>query len=314
MILMKNKLLSVLCVLLTGVLLLSCEKPVIDDTVPSETTAKGKVTIRVADVEAGWSASTTRALVNVSEVCTRLCFAVYKDGSRVKSKNQAKGDSDFGTLSLELESGDYQILVLAHSGNSNPTTTNPAKIQFTNPESSGGTGFTDTFYYYGNMTVTAGSSKVDISMKRATSMFRVVTTDVKPANVKKFQFYYEGGSGTLDATTGYGCVNSKQSVFVTTGDELTGKTLQFDMFTFLHSEKGTLNITMKAFNANEDIVYEKEFENVSMQRNCITRYTGKYFVADSPDKPDEPEPDPEEPKSMVVMVDPEWANIFDFTF
>ena len=314
MILMKNNLLSALCVLLTGVLLLSCEKPVIDDTVPSETTAMGKVTIRVADVEAGWSASTTRALVNVSEVCTRLCFAVYKDGSRVKSKNQAKGDSDFGTFSMELESGDYQILVLAHSGKSNPTTTHPDKIEFTNPDRSGGTGFTDTFYYYGDLTVTAGSTQVDISMKRATSMFRVVTTDVKPANIKKFQFYYEGGSRNLDATTGFGYGNSQQSVFVTTGDELTGQTLQFDMFTFLHAETGKVTFTVKAFDDKEDIIYQREFKDVSMQRNCITRYTGKYFVADSPDKPDEPEPDPEEPKSMVVMVDPEWANIFDFTF
>ena len=324
MILMKNKLLSVLCVLLTGMLLLSCEKPVIDDTVPSETTAMGKVTIRVADVEAGWSASTTRALVNVSEVCTRLCFAVYKDGSRVKSKNQAKGDSDFGTLSLELESGDYQILVLAHSGNSNPTTTNPAKIQFTNPESSNGTGFSDTFYYYGNMEVGADGASLTANMKRATSMFRLVTSDAKPENIKKMWFYYEGGSGALNAVTGYGCVDSKQVVIEYLDDAQTGKPLQFDLYTFLHGETGNLTVTVRAFDEKDDIAYEREFTNVPMKRNYITRYTGNFFVKDTPDNPDNPDtpdnpdnpddPDPGVSPSNVIMVDPEWGGVTDFTF
>ena len=295
----------------------SCEKAVMDDSDVTETTAKGNVVIRVTNVEAGWASSDTRALVNVAEVCSRLCFAVYQDGNRKSYKNQAVADSDFGTFSLQLEEGIYQILVLAHSGNANPATTNPAKLQFTNPDSSKGTGFTDTFFYYGDLIVGDEGTQLDISMKRATAMFRLVTTDVKPAAVKKFQFYYEGGSGALDATTGLGCIDSKQSVFVTTGDELTGKTLQFDMFTFLHAEEDEVTFTVKAFSANESILYEKEFSGVSMQRNCITRYTGDFFtngdvIEPDPDEPDTPQPD--KPSAVTVMVDPEWGGVFDFTF
>ena len=314
---MKRKTLSAFLTPLIAVgLLTACEKSVMDD-VDDNVTTTGNVTIRVSDVEAGWDGCETRTMVEVGEVCSRLCFAIYnKDGKREKSKNQTSEDKDFGTLSIDLEPGNYEVLVLAHSGKANPTTTNPQKVAFTNPESSGGTGFTDTFYYYGKIEATSDKTEIDISMKRATSMFRLVTSDTKPASIKKFQFYYEGGSGTLDATTGWGCVNSKQSVFVSLDDAQTGQPLEFNMYTFLHAETGLVSFTVKAFNANEDVVYSKVFNEVPMQRNCITRYTGNFFVTSNPDDtPDTPE-DPASGKQATakVMVDPDWAAILDYTF
>lgn len=314
----KKSLFTLLTTIVVGHVFLSCEKAVIDD-VDDSGSKTSNVTIRVSDIEAGWTGgwagSDTRAMVSVAEVCSRLCFAVYQNGTRIKSKNQTTTDSDFGEFSLDLESGSYQVLVLAHSGNSNPTTTHPDKLQFTNPDSSGGTGFTDTFYYYSDIEVTGEKTQLDINLKRATSMFRLTTSDPKPANIKKFQFYYEGGSGTLDATTGFGCVKSKQSVMVNLNDSQTGQPLQFDMFTFLHDETGKVSFTVKAFNANEDIVYTKEFNDVPMQRNCITQYTGKFFVNDNPDvTPDDPTIDPDEPSTVKIMVDPEWTTVYDYTF
>jgi hypothetical protein len=53
-----------------------------------------------------------------------------------------------------------------------------------------------------------------------------------------------------------------------------------------------------------------------MQRNCITQYSGKFFVSDDPKTPD---PQPETPKedtssSFTVMVDPEWGNVFKYNY
>ena len=130
-----------LWVLLLGFVFASCEKAVLDDESNSESQSSN-VVIRVSDIETGWAGAESRALVNVSEVCSRLCFAVYQDGSRKTYKNQKTGDSDFGSYSLSLDAGTYQLLVVGHSGAANPTTTSPSKVQFTNPSSSGGTGFT----------------------------------------------------------------------------------------------------------------------------------------------------------------------------
>lgn len=295
----------------------SCEKMAVGDDVPTngDSRQEANVVIRIADIEAGWDGESTRTMVNVAEVCTRVNLAVYQDGTRVKLQNQTAADNNFGTIALQLSPGTYQLLVLAHSGKANPTTTKPAEIQFTNPDTSSGTGFTDTFYYYGTLVVGDSGVQMDISMKRATAMFRLATTDVKPAKVKKLQFYYTGGSGALNVVSGYGCKNSKQSVFVTLDDTMTGSKVQCDMYTFLHEETGKLNFIVKAFDANDDIVYETEFNDVPMQRNCITRYTGALFTADDKGTDVEPVgPEPGETTPTAIMVDPEWAKVFDYKF
>jgi hypothetical protein len=177
-----------------------------------------------------------------------------------------------------------------------------------------GTGFTDTFYYYGDMTVSSEGTTVNVSMKRATAMFRLVTTDAKPDTVKKFQFYYTGGSGVLNAETGCGNVDSKQSVFVTLDDSLTGKPLQLDMYTFLKAETGKVTFTVRVFDSKDDCLskYTKEFKDVEMQRNYITRYTGAFFTKDEPDVPDIPDtpdnpddPDPNNPDNPDTPDNPD---------
>lgn len=317
---MRHKIRQIVLLFLVGCLLASCEKILIEPEAGQDpSNVNHNVVIRIADMNAGWDGANSRAQVPISEVCSRVQLAVYQDGSRVTSVNQMDGDNGFGTFTLQLEEGIYQLLILGHSGAANVPTTKPEKLQFTNPSASNGTGFTDTFYHYGDLAVSSDGAQVDISMQRATSMFRLQTTDNKPANVKKFQFYYTGGSGALDATTGFGCVNSKQTVPVVLDDAQTGQPLTFEMYTFLHQESGTVTFMVTAFDDDDNVLYEKEFK-ASMKRNCVTQYSGRFFTDDgggTPVEPDDPtptEPDPEEPSSNAVYVDPEWANIFEYTF
>ena len=323
---MKHKIGYFACLLMVGVLFAACEKMVLDeDTQRADGSEKANVVIRVADIETGWGNASSRTLTDVSEVCSRVAFVVYQNGNKVKHEYQTKDDNGFGSYTVQLEEGTYQLFVLAHSGKSNASISNSGPIAtFSNPESNG-TGYTDTFYYYGDMTVSGNNAQVNVSMKRATAMFRLKTTDAKPAKVKKLWFRYTGGSGVLDATTGYGTVNSIQVVFVPLDDSLTGETLEVDMYTFLHAETGNVSFSIKAFDASENIIseYTKEFADVPMKRNCITRYTGNFFgnstpdpgpdEPDNPDNPDNPD-DPKEPEPLVIQVDPEWGEIFDYSF
>ena len=104
--------------LLAVCILTGCEKMPDDEAVVSSSPTSGKnVVISISGIDAGWDGNSTRSLVPISEVCSRVCFAVYQDDTRL----------------------------VCHSGAANPTTTNPAKIAFSNPTSSNGTGFTDNF-------------------------------------------------------------------------------------------------------------------------------------------------------------------------
>ncbi|MBO4215735.1 MAG: FimB/Mfa2 family fimbrial subunit [Bacteroidaceae bacterium] len=207
-------------------------------------------------------------MVPVSTVCERLNFVVYDmNGTRVKQVNQTLDAADYGTASFQLPEGDYMVVVVGHSSNGNPTMTNPYKIQFTNTQ-----GFTDTFLCCGDVTIGEEGAELEVSLDRIVSMCQFIITDEIPTEVKKMRFYYTGGSGAFDATTGLGCVNSKQDVKF---DVVAGQN-EFDLYTFLHDIDGTIHLTVTALDATGNELYNRTFD-VPMEQNQITKHAGAFF-------------------------------------
>lgn len=255
------------CALFTMFVLCACEKVVMTENEAVKT--DGNLTVSVFQVEKTPFASLTRASKPASEVCTRLNFAIYTlDGTRVKQVNQTSDDPDFGKASFQLEEGDYYLVVVGHSSNGNPTMTDPTAIKFTNSQ-----GFTETFLCSGDVTIGDDPQELKVTLDRIVSLCRfVITDDDYPADVKKMRFYYTGGSGAFDATTGLGCVNSKQDVKF----DITSGQKQFDLYTFLHDIEGTIHLTVTALDANDNELYNRQFD-VPMQQNYITWVSGAYF-------------------------------------
>ena len=146
--------------------------------------------------------------------------------------------------------------------------TNPEKIQFTNT-----TGYTDTFLCYSEVSIGEEPVDYEVSLDRIVALCRFVITDDIPAEVKKMQFYYTGGSGAFNAKTGMGCVNSKQTV---TYDVTTVSEKQFDLYTFLHEPSDGIALKVTALDANGNELYNREFD-VPMQQNHITWLSGAFF-------------------------------------
>ena len=246
--------------------LLSCEKPIaLEDGETDD--VEGNLRVNVYEIEKAPFANLTRAAV--SDVCTRLNFAIYDEGgSRLKQVNQTSDKSGFGQCAFQLEEGTYQLVVVGHSANGNPTMTNLGKIQFTNS-----TGYTDTFLCYGEVNIGEEPVELNISMDRIVALCRFVVTDDIPAEVKKLQFYYTGGSGAFNAATGMGCVNSKQTV---TYDVATVSEKQFDLYTFLHEPSDNIVLTVTALDASGNELHSRQFD-VPMQQNHITWLSGAFF-------------------------------------
>ena len=294
-----------LCLLLLN----SCEKVIIDQ----ETTTKkavGNVVLTVDGVEAFANAEISRGEMPVERVCSRLSFVVYQDGQRVKYDNQKLGDSGYGTTAMALEDGNYQLLILGHSGNANPTTTKPDQIKFSNVTASGGTGFTDTFYYYGDLEVTNNMDEKKYTLGRATAMLRFQTEDRKPSKVKRFYFYYTGGSGQLDVTTGFGNANSQQKVYFELDESTDNGPLEFELYTFPHSNGQQVTFNVEAQDANGNALYKKVVKAV-MERNIITQFSGNFFTEREPDTPDEPGNDN---PSNAIMVDTTWGGVEEYSY
>lgn len=227
---------------------------------------KSNLTVNVFQIEQTPFAVLTRA--SATEACTHLCFAVYDTaGTRVKQVNQEAADAGFGTAYFQLKEGAYKVVVVAHSSKGNPTMTNSAKIQFTN-----GTGYSDTFLCSYDVTIGDEPVEVELTLVRIAALCRFVVTDDYPKEVAKLYFYFTGGSGAFDATTGLGCVKSKQEV---TFDLIDGQK-QFDLYTFLHDKQGTITLEVTAIDANGNELYVRSFE-IPLQQNQITWMTGAFF-------------------------------------
>ena len=300
---------ATLCAMLAVVVLASCEKALFDQEETSGDSSgdpNGNLTVSVYQIEQMPFASQdggpethragTRAAV--TDYCNRLNFAIYEmDGSRVKQVNQTSDNAGFGTASFSLEEGEYQLVVLAHSSNGNPTMTNPQKIQFSNS-----TGYTDTFLYYTTVTVTEEHQTLSVSLERIVSMCRFVMNDAIPAGVNKLEFYYTGGSGAFSATTGLGNVNSKQKMTfsVTAGQSGT----MYDLYTFLHQQDDDITLTVTAYDSADNVLYEREFD-VPMTRRKITRLSGDFFTGD---------PSASGDVGVTISINGDWDGQTDVTY
>jgi hypothetical protein len=212
-------------------------------------------------------------MTDLTTYCTRLNYVIFKDGKKIESRSQLKGDTGYGEVSIPLVAGSYQLLVLAHSSTGgNPTITDPEKIQFTNALN-----YSDTFSFYGNLEVTSEAKTHDIVLTRNVSCLRFTVEDEFPENVKYMKFYYTGGSGVLNAVTGYGAlVNSQQEKRVNIQGLSTP--LTFNLYTFMQEDEGFLQLRVQALQADgETVVHERTFENVPMKYQKLTSYRGSFF-------------------------------------
>ena len=247
------------------ILLASCEKDLVSQ---QKTTApeNANLTVSIYSIEHTPFESLTR--VAASQACNHLNFMVYDmEGARVKQTNQMLGDADFGKASFQLAEGSYQLVAVAHSSNGNPTATDIKKIRFSNSQ-----GYSDTFLQYLPVTVTSQSQSLQLSLERIVSLCRFILTDDYPQNVKQMRFQYTGGSGGFDAATGYGSINSTQTLFF---DVAAGQK-QFDLYTFLHADEGTIHLTATAYDASDNVLHEREFD-IPLRRNEVTRVSGPFF-------------------------------------
>lgn len=301
---MKNIRLILTMAVLVAVLAMtsSCEKADLGDFTGKDT---GEPNLVLRVVTTGNEAM-TRA--EGGPFWTRLSFVVFQNGQKVKGVNQKEGDSGYGQAEMALETGTYQVLVLAHSSDGNPTTTSAEKLQFTNAM-----GFTDTFYFYGTISVTSQPKTHNITLNRVTALLRFIINDDIPSNVTNLKFYYTGGSGALNATTGYGCVDSKQTVIHVLDRSAMTKPYSFDLYTIPKEPTAKLNLTVTAYDETQTAIYERVFKDIDVQVNKITEFSGDFFNTEPNPNVEEPHDDDDHNTSgneiFLISANTEWAGV-----
>jgi len=264
--------------LLAILALLSCEKPFsgVDDDGDNPTKPKGdevRVTFNVSNIEQlpfETPEKTSRATSSVRDVCTRISLALFEGDDIVDGCTQTSDENNFGRMAINVDKGVYEIVVIAHNGLGNATINSPSEIKFKDNK------VTDTFYYYGTLTIDDNKS-YDLTLQRAVAMFRLIVKDNTPGAVKQMKFYYTGGSSTFDAKTGYGCVNSRQTELRDIESSAYTSSSKYEVFTFPHNPDKTLSMKVSALDNSGSIIEEREFNNIPVKKNNITQYTGNFY-------------------------------------
>lgn len=267
---MRKRISGLFWAVVSGVVLLSgvsCEKMIVGDDGDDD----ANVVVSIRSIEQTPFKAFTRT--SLEDVCTRLNFIVFdKDGVRLDQKNQELGDEDFGKGKFTLPLGTYRLVIVAHSSNGNPTVNKRSgskqeSVSFTNAN-----GFSDTFFASQELTVGDSAVTLNIDLIRVVALVRFINEDPIPVKADSIRFFYTGGSGSLDALTGWGNTKSQQVAW--TGKSHFGS--PFEIYTIPREDSNELTVTVGTYQ-DTDLLTETEIPGIPIQRNSITTCRGAIF-------------------------------------
>lgn len=234
----------------------------------------------------------------LEDYCSRLSIAIFDGEEKVKTLN-LKAEDGYEDIGINLDAGKYRMVAIGHNGSGNCTISSPEKVKFYKNK------MTDTFFYYGTFNVIDGEDTDDyILLNRAVAQFKVHITDATiPAEAHSIKFYYTGGSSTLDAVTGYGCVQSRQ----TESFKLQEGKRDYSVYTFPREENKGLKMTINILDADAQSIKEYSKEGVPVKRNNIT-LTNISIKDHTISDPDQKEDDDSGKGNMGFTVNPDWEG------
>lgn len=234
----------------------------------------------------------------LEDYCSRLSIAIFDGEEKVKTLN-LKAEDGYDDIGVNLDAGKYRMVAIGHNGSGNCTISSPEKVKFYKNK------MTDTFFYYGTFNVIDGEDTDDyILLNRAVAQFKVHITDATiPAEAHSIKFYYTGGSSTLDAVTGYGCVQSRQ----TESFKLQEGKRDYSVYTFPREENKGLKMTINILDADAQSIKEYSKEGVPVKRNNITQ-TNISIKDHTISNPDQKEDGDSGKGNLGFTVNPDWEG------
>lgn len=188
--------------------------------------------------------------------------------------HQHKNDTGikYGTFSHTLEYGKYTILALGWDGTQNCHVHSLDSITFNE-------GWVpNTFLCRQNIIVSeAYSDTRTLSLKRNVARFRVIFKDSTiPQELHKFVLRFSGAGNTLNSETRH-CTEIKDFYRTIPVTIDPAKVTDIYAYCFLPEDSTDIDISVSAYNSNEEVIASKVFTDVPMKTNYSTNYTGTFF-------------------------------------
>ena len=289
------KQIKTLLLIFAAFLFAACEKYVAEEGTQSESKViDGNLVVKAECVvtRAGETEENQESLP-LKDRFTRMTMVLYQNDVRVDYVNQVNTDPGFGTMSVDLDPGTYQLVVLAHSGQRSPTTTNCHKISFSAP-------LTDVFSYYGDVVIGKEASKITVQLTRAVAKIQLNITDEIPEGVSFFNYIYKGASVSFDPATQLGVTSStRRNVEIEKAEGV--KT--FELYTFVSSDNQTVDWDFAGYSESNEVIGSKKFSDIPVSLRKVTKIDSRVFDGVI-----------EGPTDITFTFDDTWEGVVDYTF
>lgn len=172
-------------------------------------------------------------------------------------------------MSFAIPKGKYSFVFVAENGNAAPTISEPNTVTFKKNK------LTDTYCYYGELDI-KGKASYDITLKHCIAKLRVTLNDVTPQEIDTLSFYYIGGSSTLDPTTGYGKVSSRQTESHAVERLAYRGKSTYELYTFPHADARKLKLRITA-KSGEQMLYTRAIDDIAVESDDVTDCSLNFF-------------------------------------
>ena len=209
-----------------------------------------------------------------------ITLAFYtSDGTEQYKATQLKSDNTtyttFGNFSLSLPIDRYTLVAIAH------TTKDGSPFTLTSPTGAAYTGdhAYETFVCTQEVDITSTSAvEISATLDRIITQLKVVSTDGKAANVSKMRMTFSAGGKSFNPSTGLALSNSGFTNTVNVSADIGATSICSSVF-FLATDEQTMNVTIETLDADGNTLYSKTVNNVTFQRNRITRLSGPLYAS-----------------------------------
>ncbi len=203
-----------------------------------------------------------------------LYYRVFDaSGALVKEINQASTSPDFGTISDQLQSGNYKVTIVASKGS----------LSWVNTPN----GFSNTSYFYPNsgwndtfgkqIDLTVGTTPVTqaVRLDRIVGGLEVNILDALPSNVVKIMVTYAKDYPYITANFNpTGIIAEQGKSYLVTATDIGNK---LPVFFFYIANQTTFIVKIRALDASDNVLAEK-LTPVTVGRNQKAILTGYLFA------------------------------------
>ena len=214
---------------------------------------------------------------------TRLDIAIIPVNSRQNIQYVHQSDatqSNFGSATLRLPIGKYKMVAIASAMKGEVNIVSAEEVTFPENES-----LDDMAYVCKDIEVKSGSNTFNCQLERAISLLKFHSSDELPAGISKVEASLSGNiSRVFNPTTGYGVKgagDNTQNRSWSLANMKPGKTMTISMYVFLSSEKETIQADLNIYNTDNEVIKALHFNQVTLQQNHVTTYTGPLFTSGS---------------------------------